>query len=97
MSLVFFPGSKPRFKKLYTYQIYQQYPTCDCIQEKVDNIKGSYRDSMQSENKRISRILSSNLGGRTTYGNFGTPVFINYFGRQEGHLGGSGAPLRNRF
>lgn len=97
MSLAFFPGSKPRFKKLYTYNIYKEFPTCDCIQEKANNIKTGYNNPSQTENRRISQILSSNLGGRITYGNMGTPVETNYLGRQEGHLGGSLAPLRNKF
>ena len=97
MSLVFYPGSKPRFNKLYTYNIYREYPTCSCIQEKVDNIKSGYNNPTQTENTRISQILSNSLGGRITYGNFGTPVEINYFGRKEGHPGGSIAPLRNKF
>jgi hypothetical protein len=97
MSLVFFPGSKPRIKKLYTYNIYSEYPTCECIQEKAQKIKTGYNNPTQTENQRISQILSNTLGGRITYGNVGIPVEINYLGRQEGHLGGSLTPLRNKF
>ena len=97
MSLVFFPGRRHRFKKLYTYNIYSEVLTCNCIQEPVGLLKNSYKDSTQTENGRISQILSNNLGGRTTFGNFGQPVPINYLGRQEGHPGGSQGPLRNKF
>jgi hypothetical protein len=97
MSLVFFPGSRQRFKKLYTYNIYNEVQTCTCIQDPVGYLKSGYRDSTQTENGRISQILSNNLGGRTTFGNSGNPVQINYLGRQEGHPGGSRGPLRNKF
>ena len=97
MTLVFFPGRRHRFKKLYTYNIYSEVQACNCIQEPVGKLKYGYKDSTQTENGRISQILSNNLGGRTTFGNFGNPVPINYLGRQEGHQGGSLAPLRNKF
>ena len=97
MTLVFYPGRKPRFQRVYTYNIYREYSVCNCIQERVDNIKSGYNDPSQPENRRISRILTNNLGGRTTYGNFGIPVEINFLGRKEGHPGGSLKPIRNKF
>ena len=97
MSLTFYPGSKPRFNKIYTYTIYQQYPTCACIQEKVSNFKSGYNNPTQSENMRVAQLLSNNLGGRITWGNRGIPAEVNYLGRVEGQPGGSLQPLRNKF
>ena len=42
MTLVFFPGRRHRFKKLYTYNIYNEVQTCNCIQEPIGLLKNSY-------------------------------------------------------
>lgn len=97
MKLYFIPGAKPSFKKIYTYTIYNNYNTCQCIQEKVNTIKNAGNDPSQTENRRISQILSNNLGGKITWGNYGNPAVLNYLGRVEGQPGGSLAPLRNKF
>ena len=97
MSRNFIPGAKPRFNKVYTYWIYKKYSTCECIQEKVNNIKSGGNDPTQTENARISSLITNNLGGRITFGNFGIPLKQNYLGSVEGQPGGSFRPLRNKF
>ena len=42
-------------------------------------------------------VITSSLGGRITYGNFYTPVIINYLGGWQGQPGGTPRPLRNKF
>jgi hypothetical protein len=98
MSRRFIPGgSHPRFTKLYTYTVYKNYDTCNCIQEKANQIKTGWNDASQTENDRITQILSNNLGGKITFGNFGIPAKVNYLGRVEGQPGGSLQGLKNRF
>jgi len=97
MNQYFIPEARPRFKKVYTYTVFDKYSTCQCIQQKVNNVKSGGNDPTQTENMRIGQILSNNLGGKITWGNFGTPVALNYLGRAEGQPGGSLKPLRNRF
>lgn len=97
MAPSFIPGSKSRFNKLYTYTIYKNFDVCNCIQQEVDRRKSGWNDPLQTENMRISQIASNNLGGKITWGNFGTPIKLNYLGRAEGQPGGSLQPLRNRF
>ena len=70
---------------------------CGCIQQKVNKIKQGWNDSAQTENNRISKILTGSLGGKITYGNFNNPVTINYLGGWEGQPGGTPKPLRNTF
>jgi len=95
----FIPGANNNYnnKKLLSYSIYQVYNKCDCFQNKFENTKTSSNDPTQSQNMRISQLVSDNLGGKITYGNLGSPVIINYLGRTEGQSGGSGKPLRNSF
>ena len=95
----FIPGANKNFnnKKLYTYSLYQAYNQCNCFQDKFDNIQTSTNNPTQSQSMRISQLVSNNLGGKISYGNFGIPVIINYLGRTEGQSGGSGKPLRNKF
>lgn len=97
MNQSFIPGSRPRFKKVYTYTIFKNYNTCNCIQQKVNNVKTGWNDPIQTENMRISQILSNNLGGKVTWGNYGISAKVNYLGRVEGQAGGSLKPLRNQF
>ena len=70
---------------------------CGCIQQKANLRKQGWNDPSQTENNRISQILTGTLGGRTTFGNFNRPVNINYLGSWEGQPGGSNKPLRNKF
>lgn len=93
----FIPGAKPRFNKLYTYTVYKDFDTCACIQEKVNNIKSGYNNPTQTENNRVSQILSNSLGGKIQFGNFGIPGNINSLGRIEGQNGGSLQALKNKF
>lgn len=48
---------------------------------------------------RTGTYLQSARGGKPSYININTeqPFNVNYLGRVQGQLGGSGAPLRNRF
>jgi hypothetical protein len=68
-----------------------------CIQPKTNLTKQGYNDPSQTENRRISQILTGTLGGKTTYGNFNRPVNIDYLGGWEGQPGGSFKPPRNKF
>jgi hypothetical protein len=70
---------------------------CGCIQQKANNVKQGWNDPSQTQNVRISQILTGTLGGRTTFGNFNKPVTVNYLGSWEGQPGGSLKPLRNNF
>jgi hypothetical protein len=97
MQRYFIPGSHPKFTKLYTYYIYKESDTCDCIQQKVNAIKTGWNDPTQTENTRIAQAVSNNLGGKIVWGNYGTPAPLNYLGRVEGQPGGGGKPLRNKF
>ena len=49
--------------------------------------------------QRTSSYLQNARGGKTAYININIeqPLNVNYLGRVQGQLGGSGAPLRNRF
>ena len=97
MTLSFIPGRQGNIKKLYTYTVFNEFDTCACIQEKVNQIKTGWNDPLQPENLRISNILSNNLGGKITWGNFGVPAKVNYLGRVEGQPGGGARPLKNKF
>uniref|UniRef100_A0A6C0E3T2 Uncharacterized protein n=1 Tax=viral metagenome TaxID=1070528 RepID=A0A6C0E3T2_9ZZZZ len=97
MSQSFIPGARPRFTKVYTYVIFKNYNTCNCIQQKVNSVKTGWNNPTQTENMRISQILSNNLGGKVTWGNYGISAKVNYLGRVEGQAGGSLKPLRNQF
>jgi hypothetical protein len=70
---------------------------CNCEQQKSNKTKQGWNDPMQSENCRISQILSGSLGGKLTFGNLNNPISINELGGWEGQPGGSLKPLRNKF
>ena len=70
---------------------------CGCIPQQANNIKQGWNDPSQTENTRISQILTGTLGGKTTFGNAYKPVVINYLGGWEGQPGGLPKPLRNKF
>ncbi len=70
---------------------------CGCIQTKTNNIKQGWNDPSQTQNTRIAHILTGTLGGNTTFGNYNTPVTLNYLGGWEGQPGGQFRPLRNKF
>lgn len=70
---------------------------CGCTPNQANAVKQGWNDPSQTENTRIARAVTGTLGGRTTFGNFGLPVQLNYLGGWEGQPGGSPRPLRNRF
>ena len=70
---------------------------CGCIQQRANLIKQGWNNPSQTENNRISQILTGTLGGRTTFGNFNRPVELNYLGGWEGQPGGLPKPPRNKF
>ena len=49
------------------------------------------------QNRRVSRILQSSLGGKVTYGIFGELVPLTFLGGIEGQPGGIPFPPRNQF
>ena len=70
---------------------------CGCITNQSKQFSSQAAQSNLSRAMRISEVIRSAVGGGIQYGNFdGLPV-INYLGRIEGQVGGSGAPPRNRF
>jgi hypothetical protein len=81
------------------------YENCECIQEKVNQIKTGYNDPRQPQSYRVSQLATQRLGGRTTFGNEGLGLGIGvnartyntYLGGIEGQPGGSPRPLRNKF
>jgi hypothetical protein len=91
----FIPGST--LKTNNTYLIYKKYESCRCIQPYYSKNKTGYNNPQQTTNMRISQSVNNNLGGRTTFGNLGTPLIVNYLGRVEGQPGGSLQALRNKF
>lgn len=105
MSLNFTPGKKAHLRRLIEYQskIESQlvagnpYYFCNCFSERFDKQYNGTNNPFQTENERISQILSNSLGGRITFGNFGQPYQIDYLGNIEGQPGGSKKPPRNKF
>lgn len=79
------------------YKIYKNYDTCGCVQPAKSNFDTGYNTSIKTQSLRTSNIINNSLGGRTTFGNLGTPAIINYLGRVEGQPGGSLKALRNTF
>lgn len=70
---------------------------CQCIPQRANLLKQGYNDPSITKKSRTTQILSSTLGGNTTYGNLNRPVITNYLGGWEGQPGGSFKPLRNKF
>jgi hypothetical protein len=97
MNSYFIPGSRHQLKNANTPNIYKKLNNCQCIQQNVKTIKSGWNSPVQVENIKISQILSNNLGGKITWGNYGIPYNLNYLGRIEGQSGGSLKPLRNTF
>jgi len=94
--LYFSPGST--LKNLTPIQKLEINYTCQCIKNKVNNIKTSYKDPSQTRAQRISTLTGPNqLGGRIQFGNGLYPLQTNIFGKIEGQSGGSGVALKNRF
>lgn len=101
MNNQFIQGHKARFRYLLNRVYLAEYTgndaLCECVQPITNKQFNSGSDILQTENQRVSRILTGTLGGRTTFGNNYKPVVVNYLGDWEGRPGGSSFPLRNRF
>lgn len=85
------------YSNIYNKDAITEISLCDCIQEKTNFTNNGWNDASQTENNRISQILTGTLGGKTTFGNFNKPVKLNYLGGWEGQPGGSITPPRNKF
>ena len=70
---------------------------CECFQDKVLRVKQGFNDPTEPNIIRVSHLLTTPLGGRTTFGNFNGPIAINELGGMEGQSGGMHRPLRNKF
>lgn len=109
MSLNIYPGNHSNLRKYIRREYLNQYynlqreafPSsengCNCIQNKVLHIKQGYLDPNVSDAQRISQILQTSIGGRTTFGNFNNPLNVNNLGGVEGQRGGIPRPPRNKF
>ena len=99
----FTPGKKANLYRMIQYQSAlnnkneTETKECSCFADKKNIFNNNYNDSLQPENTRISQILTSNLGGRLTFGNKYNPYRTTYLGGIEGQPGGSPRPLRNKF
>ena len=102
----FTPGNKSNLRYYINRQILLQLngitkeddcASFSCLQPKTNLIKQGYNDPSQTENRRISQILTGTLGGKTTYGNANRPVMLNYLGGSPGQPGGIPRPPRNSF
>ena len=104
-NLRFTPGNKANLRLFINRQIIKQFNnitkddqcSLGCLQTKTNLTKQGYNDPSQTDNMRISQILTGTLGGRTTFGNFNRPVELNYLGGWEGQPGGLPKPPRNKF
>jgi hypothetical protein len=109
MSLNIYPGSHSNLRKYMKREYLNQYynlqqnvlnesgDSCNCVRDKTLPIRQGYVDKNISDAQRISQILQNSLGGRTTFGNFNSPLAINELGGIEGQNGGIPRPPRNRF
>jgi hypothetical protein len=102
--LQFRPGNKSNMRKiidkmaLCTDSSCQDiFNKCLCFTDKVDKTNTGYTDSSQTQNGRITQLVTQSLGGRTTFGNIGLRTNNTYLGGIEGQPGGSPRPLRNKF
>ena len=99
----FTPGSKSGvklttlIKNIGLCQYCNLYQACQCIQQKVNQIKTGYNNPTQTEANRITQAITGTLGGRTTFGNAGVSAIVTYLGGIEGQPGGIPRPLRNKF
>lgn len=96
------PARKAHIRKLLERQYLNVYNdpnfSCECKEpEKVIANKQGYTDSTITNNMRVAQIITTSLGGRITFGNFGNPAELTYLGGIEGQPGGIPRPPRNRF
>jgi|LakMenE01Jun11ns_1017448.scaffolds.fasta_scaffold9872042_2 hypothetical protein len=109
MSLNIYPGNHSNLRKYIRREYLNQYYNlqkeifpnangeCNCITNKVLSIKQGYLDPNINDAQRISQILQTSVGGRTTFGNYNNPLNVNCLGGIEGQSGGIPRPLRNKF
>jgi hypothetical protein len=93
------PARKAHIRKLLERELYND-PNFSCTCSPVEiftQSKQGYTDSTITNNMRVAQIISSSLGGRITFGNFGESAQLTYLGGIEGQPGGLPRPLRNRF
>ena len=85
-NLRFTPGNKANLRLFINRQIIKQFNnitkddecSLGCLQTKTNLTKQGYNDPSQTDNMRISQILTGTLGGRTTFGNFNTKSCLFY-------------------
>jgi hypothetical protein len=71
---------------------------CRCIIDETKKKTGiDITLQQETESKRISRLVRTQLGGRTVFGNNGDAILLTSLGGREGQPGGSPRPLRNKF
>jgi hypothetical protein len=81
----------------YNEQNMDEY-TCSCYKDTINNKSNlGYNDSTRTDTARISNLLSTSLGGKIVFGNYGIPASITYLGGISGQAGGSPQPIRNKF
>ena len=94
-------GDKARFKYLLNRVYLSEYTgneaLCKCLEPITNKKFHTWSDILQTENERVSKILTGTLGGRITFGNRNKQAIVNYLGGWEGQPGGSPRPLRNNF
>lgn len=56
-----------------------------------------WNNPIETEQQRVARVITTTLGGKTTFGNNNIAQPLNYLGKMYGMPGGSGAPPRNQF
>uniref|UniRef100_A0A6C0H630 Uncharacterized protein n=1 Tax=viral metagenome TaxID=1070528 RepID=A0A6C0H630_9ZZZZ len=95
MSKLYFAPSASLNNLNYVQKIRLNY-TCQCIKNRVNNIKTSYKDPSETKSQRISRLSQQNEG-IIQFGNGIYPIQLNIFNRIEGQSGGSGRALKNKF
>ncbi len=74
------------------------YLLCTCLNSQDIGVRTKETVKPKGvQNRRISRILQSNVGGKVTYGLFGELVPLTFLGGIEGQPGGIPFPPRNQF
>jgi hypothetical protein len=100
----FRPGNKGNIRKILKRMVLCADSSCHainekciCFKERFDKTNTGYTDSSQTQNARITQLVTQSLGGRTTFGNIGLRTNNTYLGGIEGQPGGSPRPPRNKF
>ena len=70
---------------------------CASAQSKMDVRLKGFNNPLQSNNMRISQLITGNLGGRTTFGNTAHTSKITRLSGIEGQSGGLPKILTNKF